>query len=99
MHANTRNVYENTHELYLSLAAGSARDELEVVEWTLELLVELDAAELWQRVRLVTARAVHARRLGRDQLHVAPTLATPVPRHRTHSVTAQLHVVHTRSTV
>ena len=71
-------VHETSSQSYLSLAAGSTRDELEVVEWTLELLVELDAAELWQRVRLVTARAVHARRLGRDQLHVAPTLAAPV---------------------
>ena len=38
----------------LALAADRPRDQLEVVERTLEFLVQLDGSLLWHRVRLVT---------------------------------------------
>ena len=55
-------------------------EQLEVVEWTLELAVELDDAILWQIVRLFAVLAVETLRLALNELHEAATLAAPAHR-------------------
>ena len=82
-HAQKTHARTHTHTQHtlqradLSLCTGGPEEDLKLVQRTLELLVELDVAVLWQAVGGVADGAVQACRLGFHQLHVATTLATP----------------------
>ena len=64
-------------QTHLSFGPRGPEHELEVVERTLDLLVEFDGAVLGQGVRLVTVGAVKTTRFGLHELHEPTTLSTP----------------------
>ena len=67
-------------EWHAPVLAHRVDEQLEVIEWTLEFAVELDAAGLGQIVGVLAELAVDSLRLGGDQLHVAATLTAAADR-------------------
>lgn len=61
----------------LALVSCRPREELKVIQGTLELLVDSDNAVLGKIISFVAVRTMQASWLGLHVLHVPPTLSTP----------------------
>ena len=65
---------------------GGEDQQLKVIKRTLDLLVELHGASLWQTVRLVAVTTVHALWSGRYVLEISLALATPATKQQQQQV-------------
>lgn len=66
-----------TKRVALALVSCRPREELKVIQGTLELLVDSDNAVLRKIISFVAMRTMQASWLGLHVLHVPPTLSAP----------------------